>query len=60
VTIAANAPVLLTAETKPVAAGFGSATDVSVLTSRIDAALPVRVTIIWNRGCGRSLEGEMS
>ena len=59
-TIAATAPVLLTAETRPVAAGFGSTTDAPVLTCRINAALPVRATTVWSRVHDRSAEGEMS
>ena len=60
VTIAATAPVLLTAEIRPVAAGFGSTSDATVLTCRINAALPVRVTTVWSRSRDRSAEGEMS
>jgi uncharacterized heparinase superfamily protein len=60
VTIAATAPVLLAAETRPVAAGFGSTTDAPVLTCRINAALPVRATTVWSRARDRSAEGEMS
>ena len=60
VTIAATAPVLLTAETRPVAAGFGSTTDASVLTCRINAVLPVRATTVWSRARDHSAEGEMS
>jgi hypothetical protein len=59
VTIGASAPVLLTTETRPVAAGFGSTTDASVLTCRINAALPVRATTVWSRERDRSAEGEM-
>ncbi len=60
VTLAATAPVLLTAETRPVAAGFGSTIDAPVLTCRINAALPVRTTTVWSRARDRSAEGEMS
>ena len=60
VTIAATAPVLLTAETRPVAAGSRSSTDASVLTCRINAVLPVRATTAWSRARDRSDEGEMS
>ena len=60
VTIAATAPVHLTAETRPVAAGFGSTTDAPVLICRINAALPVRATTVWSRARDRSAEGEMS
>jgi uncharacterized heparinase superfamily protein len=47
--ITATDPVLVTAETRPVAAGFGSTTDAPVLTCRMDSALPVRVTTVWSR-----------
>ena len=60
VTIAATAPLHLTAETRPVAAGFGSTTDAPVLICRINAALPVRATTVWSRERDRSAEGEMS
>jgi hypothetical protein len=60
VTIAATAPLLLTVETSPVAAGFGSTTDAPVLTCRISAVLPVRVTTVWSRARDGSAEGEMS
>jgi uncharacterized heparinase superfamily protein len=60
VTIAATAPVLLAAETRPVAAGFGSTTDAPVMTCRINAALPVRAITVWSRVRDRSAEGEMS
>ena len=54
VAVAATRPVLLAAETRPVAAGFGSTADAPVLTCRIDAALPVRVTTVWSRARGRA------
>jgi uncharacterized heparinase superfamily protein len=60
VTIAASASLLLTAETRPVAAGFGSTTDAPVLTCRINAALPVRATTVWSRARDCSVGGEMS
>jgi uncharacterized heparinase superfamily protein len=60
VTIAATAPVLLAAESSPVAAGFASTTDAPVLTCRINAALPVRAITVWSRARDRSAEGEMS
>jgi uncharacterized heparinase superfamily protein len=60
VTIMATAPLLLTADARPVAAGFGATTDAPVLTCRINAALPVRATAVWSRTRDRSAEGEMS
>jgi uncharacterized heparinase superfamily protein len=54
VTTTATAAVLLAAETRPVAAGFGSTTDAVVLTCRIDATLPVYVTTIWSRARDRA------
>jgi uncharacterized heparinase superfamily protein len=60
VTIAATVPVLLTAETVPVAAGFGSTIDAPVLTCRINEALPVRATTVWSRARDGSAEGDMS
>jgi len=52
VTVSANAPVRLAAETRAVAAGFGSTADAPVLTCRIDAALAVGVTTVWSRARG--------
>jgi uncharacterized heparinase superfamily protein len=49
VAIAATGPVRLAVETRPVAAGFGSTADAPVLTCRMDAALPARVTTAWSR-----------
>src|SRR6266496_636863 len=49
VTIAATTPVLLAAETRPAATGFGSTADAPVLTCRMDATLPVRAVTVWNR-----------
>jgi hypothetical protein len=60
VTIAATAPVCLATETRPIAAGFGSTIDASVLTCRINAPLPVRATTVWSRARDGSAEGEMS
>jgi uncharacterized heparinase superfamily protein len=60
VTITATAPVLLTAETGPVAAGFGSTADASVLTCRINATLPLRATTVWSRTRDGSVGGEIS
>jgi hypothetical protein len=60
VTIAATAPLLLTVETSPVAAGFGSTTDAPVLTCRINAALPIRATAVWSRARDRPAEREVS
>jgi hypothetical protein len=55
-TVAASHPVLLAAEIRPVAAGFGSTVDAPALTCRIDAALPVRVTTVWSRTRDRAGE----
>ena len=52
VTVAATAPVRLAAETRAVAAGFGSTADAPVLTCRMDAALAVGVTTVWSRARG--------
>ena len=49
VAIAAPGPVLVTVETRPVAAGFGSSTDAPVLTCRMDSVLPAWVTTVWSR-----------
>jgi hypothetical protein len=49
--------VRLAVETRPVAAGFGSTADAPVLTCRMDAALPARVTTAWSRA-GLSAGGE--
>ncbi len=59
VTIAATAHVLLVAETRPIAAGFGSTTYAPVLTCRINVVLPVRATTVWSRARDGSTEGEM-
>jgi uncharacterized heparinase superfamily protein len=48
-TVAATGPVVLAAETRPVATGFGSTVDALALVCRMDAALPVRVTTVWSR-----------
>ena len=52
VTVAATARVRLAAETRAVAAGFGSTAEAPVLTCRMDAALAVRVTTVWNSARG--------
>ena len=49
VAVEAADPVLLTTETRQVAAGFGSTTDAPVLTCRIQASLPAWVSTIWAR-----------
>jgi hypothetical protein len=49
VAIAATGPVLVTVESRPVAAGFERTTDAPVLTCRMDSALPARVTTVWSR-----------
>ncbi len=45
----ATDPVLLTTETRPVAAGFGATADAPVLTCRIQASLPARASTVWTR-----------
>jgi len=53
VTVAATAPMRLAAETRAVAAGFGSTADAPVLTCRMDAALAAGVTTVWSPArCG--------
>ena len=49
VAVEAADPVLLTTETRQVAAGFGSTTDAPVLTCRIQASLPAWASTIWAR-----------
>jgi Heparinase II/III-like protein len=55
VTVAATAPVRLSAETRAVAAGFASTADAPVLTCRLDARLAVGVTTVWNRARGSAV-----
>jgi len=57
VAVSASHAVSLTAGIRLVAAGFGSTVDAPVLSCRIDAALPVRVSTVWSRARGRA-EGE--
>ena len=54
VTVAATAPVGLSAETRAVAAGFGSTADAPVLTCRMDAALAAGITTVWSRARGNA------
>ena len=49
VTVVATAPVRLTTEDRAMAGGCGSTADAPVLTCRVDAALAVDVTTVWNR-----------
>jgi uncharacterized heparinase superfamily protein len=49
VTAEATDPVLLTTETRPVAAGFGSTAEAPVLTCRIQASLPTWASTVWAR-----------
>ena len=49
VAVEAADPVLLTTETRPVAAGFGSTSDAPVLTCRIQASLSAWASTIWAR-----------
>jgi uncharacterized heparinase superfamily protein len=55
--VTASHPAPLAAGSRPVAAGFGNTIDAPVLTCRVDAALPVRVSTVWSRA-GRRAEGE--
>ena len=57
VAVTATGGALLTAGTEQIAAGFGSTVDAPVLTCRVNAALPVRVSTVWSRARGRA-EGE--
>ena len=50
-----NPGMALIAETRAVAAGFGSTADAPVLVCRVDAALAVGVTTVWT---SRSAGGE--
>ena len=48
--------MLLTAETRQVATGFGNTADAPVLTCRMDTSLPAWVSTVWSRarsGAGR-------
>ncbi len=54
VVVTSSRSARLAAEIRPVAAGFGSTVDAPVLTCRIDAALPVRVSTVWCRARGRA------
>jgi uncharacterized heparinase superfamily protein len=45
----ATDPVSLAAETRPVAAGFGSTADAPVLACRIEASLPAWASTTWTR-----------
>jgi hypothetical protein len=53
VTVTATGQAALTAETAPVATGFGRSVEAAVLTAAIDAVLPVRVSTGWRRAGGR-------
>jgi uncharacterized heparinase superfamily protein len=54
VTVAATVPLQLAAETRAVAAGFGSTADAPVLICRLDAALALGVTTVWSRACSNA------
>jgi len=56
--VRATAPLELTAETRPVAAGFGVTTPASVLVCRADAVLPLTVTTAWSRPGGAGTHRE--
>jgi uncharacterized heparinase superfamily protein len=45
----ATDPVSLTAETRPVAAGFAGTSDAPVLACRIEASLPAWASTVWTR-----------
>jgi uncharacterized heparinase superfamily protein len=49
VAVEATDPVRLTAETRQVAAGFGSTADAPVLTCRMEASIPAWASTIWTR-----------
>ena len=49
VSVAASCPLKLTVETEQIAVGFMRKAVALVLTCRIDAALPVRITTCWRR-----------
>jgi uncharacterized heparinase superfamily protein len=49
VVVEATDPVRLTAETRQVAAGFGSTADAPVLTCRMEASIPAWASTIWTR-----------
>ncbi|MGH3217624.1 MAG: heparinase II/III domain-containing protein [Streptosporangiaceae bacterium] len=49
VVVSATEPMLLAAESRQVAAGFGNAADAPVLICRMDASLPTRVSTAWTR-----------
>ena len=55
-TLEADSPMTLTVETRPVATGFASTADVSVLTCRMNADLPARATTSWSRARGDGAE----
>lgn len=52
ITIAATGWVALAAETAPVAIGFGRTVNAPVLTSTLDAVLPLQVSTGWHRAGG--------
>ena len=54
VAVEATGPVLLSTETRQVAAGFGRTADAPVLACRMDASLPVRVSTVWTRTRGHA------
>jgi uncharacterized heparinase superfamily protein len=47
--VSADAPATLSAESQPVATGFGRTVSGPVLTVRLDTSLPVQITTVWRR-----------
>ena len=50
VAISASGPITLTDDSAPVATGFGRTVDARVLTCRMRAPLPIRISTHWRRG----------
>ena len=50
--VSASSPMRLAAETRQVAAGFGSTADALALVCRMHAPLPISLTTIWQRAHG--------
>ena len=49
VAVSASRPVKLAAKSAPLATAFGRTVDAPLLTCRIDAALPMRISTVWHR-----------
>jgi uncharacterized heparinase superfamily protein len=54
VAVKANGRVLLAAETRQVAAGFGRTDDAAALTCRMETLLPAQVSTAWTRARGNA------